>query len=503
MRIVSLILLALLSAAPLPAAATSPASGIRFDRSINVRPAANFWYAPIQSSDSSILAFDERQGVSVPDGILRVQKVNRWDNIADLEDRAVGREPVNSHMVYFDKATKGRGRVTLEAEIEFADLIVGFVADDRLFAATNPLFAPNPTHKEAPGKAPWSLEEKQSWTSLDEVTLLSPTRLRLKWSNESATDPLRVFTTRAPLPAAALQPVPPAAAPVTLLFVGSSSAYWNDLPREVARAVDRRVVTHPDAPIVPAIVGRSGSDIRVYLEPGFNRYEYGVKPGQTFLQKIAEERPPLVALMTVTQFITGRGEGDPTGQLHRDAISRYCAAIRAGGGEPIFYEMGWGKSERDAEGRRHIVDLAVKNGVRFFAPCSSAWARVYRERPDLALQDPKDNSHPGDAGHFLNVACFTAALTRESPVGRLPRTFPVWPHGLPKAETEEQKAAEAARIAAFKPDAYQATLAKWTYRNASMNLTATLDEATARYLETVAWETWLEVDRRLAAALAR
>ena len=294
-------------------------------------------------------------------------------------------------------------------------------------------------------------------------------------------------------------PAARAAEPVTLLFAGSSSAYWNDLPREVARAVDRRVVTHPGAPIVPAIVGRSGSDIRVYREPGFKAYEYGVRPGQTFLGKIAEERPALVALMVVTQFILGKD--DPTGTAHAEAVTLYCAAIRAAGGEPVFYEMGWGRSDREAEGRRRILDLAVRNRIRLFAPCASAWARVQRERPGLALQHPKDAAHPGDAGHFLNVACFAAALTRESPVGRLPRTYPVWPHALPKPETEAEKAAEAARLAAFQPDAYQATLAKWMHRNASMNLSATLDDATARYLETVAWETWREVDARLAAAI--
>ena len=288
--------------------------------------------------------------------------------------------------------------------------------------------------------------------------------------------------------------------PITLLFAGSSSAYWNDLPREVARAVNGRLSMYPGAEVVPAIVGRSGSDIRVYLEPGFNRYEYGVKPGQTFLQKIETERPPLVVLMTVARFIMGDDDPTKTGQPHADAVTTYCKAIRAAGGEPVFYEMGWGKSDRDTEGRQRLFDLAVRNRIRHFAPCSSAWARVYRERPDLALQHPKDNSHPGDVGHFLNVACFYAALTGQNPTGRLARTYPVWPHALPKAETPEQKAVEAARIAAFKPDAYQATLPKWMYRNASMNLSATLDDATATYLETVAWETWREMDRRLAHA---
>jgi hypothetical protein len=66
--------------------------------------------------------------------------------------------------------------------------------------------------------------------------------------------------------------------------------------------------------------------------------------------------------------------------------------------------------------------------------------------------------------------------------------------------TDAEKAAESARIAAFTPDAYQATLAKWMHRHTSMKLSATLDEPTAAYLERVAWETWREIDQRLASA---
>lgn len=303
------------------------------------------------------------------------------------------------------------------------------------------------------------------------------------------------------LAATALRPVAAAEPePVRLLFAGSSSTYWNDLPREVARLVDRKLADKPDAPVVPEIVGRSGSDIRLYLEPGFSRYEYGVKPGQTFLDKLAEEKPEYVVLMVVCRFIMGDDDPTGTGSAHADAVTRYCAAIREAGGEPVFYEMGWGKTPREAEGRQRIFDLAVKNRLRHFAPCSSAWSRVYRERPDLALQHPSDSSHPGDAGHFLNLACFYAALTRQSPLGQLPRTYPVWPHALGKPATDEGLAEEEARIAAFQPDAYQARLPKWMHRHMSLNLTATLDEPTARYLETVAWETWQQLDSQLQAA---
>jgi hypothetical protein len=296
---------------------------------------------------------------------------------------------------------------------------------------------------------------------------------------------LRLILTLLFLPVAPLW----AEAQTTLLFAGSSSMYWNDLPREVAKLVDGKLATHPGAKVIPEAVGRSGSDIRVYLEPGFNRYEYGVKPGQTFLQKIAEEKPGIVAMMVVCRFILGDDapkEGQPD---HATAVTTYCEAIRAAGGEPMFYEMGWGKDDKHAEGRKRILDLARKNRITLFAPCSTAWARVYAERPDLALQHPQDNAHPGDAGHFLNLACFYAALTRESPVRKLPRTFSVWPHG--KYEADE------AKLAAFQPDAYQATMAKWMFKHMSMKATATLDEETATYLETVAWETWQQTQSRL------
>jgi len=281
--------------------------------------------------------------------------------------------------------------------------------------------------------------------------------------------------------------------PLTLLFAGSSSTYWNDFPREVAKLVDKKFTGHAGVSIVPEIVGRSGSDIRVYAEPGFSKYEYGVKPGQTFLDKLRDEKPALGVLQTVCRFIMGDDDPSGTGNAHAEAVTTYCDAIRAAGGEPVFFEMGWGKSEREAEGRKRIFDLAVKNKVKLFAPCSTAWARVYVEKPELALQHLKDTAHPGDAGHFLNLACFYAALTGESPVGKLPRTFHVWPHG--KYEADE------AKLAAFQPDAYQARMAKWMFKHMSMNQTATLDEATARYLETVAWETWREMKSKLDAVI--
>ncbi len=289
--------------------------------------------------------------------------------------------------------------------------------------------------------------------------------------------------------------------PIILLFAGSSSTYFNDMPREVAKVVDGKMANHVGTAVLPEIVGRSGSDIRVYMEPGFNKYEYGVKPGQSFLDKIREEKPPFVVLQTVCRFIMGDDDPTGTGNAHADAVKKYCEAIRAVGGEPVFNEMGWGKTEREAEGRQRLFDLAVKNRIRLFVPCSTAWARVYHQRPDLALQHPKDSSHPGDAGHFLNLACFYAVLAQQNPVGKLPRTFPVWPHGLPKAQTDAEKSVEADKMAKFKPDMYQAKMPRWMHRGMAEQLTATLDEATASYLESVAWEVSQDMKGKLNAAI--
>ena len=286
--------------------------------------------------------------------------------------------------------------------------------------------------------------------------------------------------------------------PVRLLFAGSSSTYWNDLPAEVAHVINGRMAGHLGQPVTAEIVGRSGSDIRVYLNPDCH-YQYGVKPGQSFLDKVRDEKFDYVSLMVVCRFTTGDGEDNKDGKAHREAITTYCEAIRSAGGEPVFYEMGWGKGDREAEGRQRIMALARQNKITLFAPCSSAWARVYEERPDLALQHPQDSSHPGDLGHFLNLACFYAALTKTSPEGKLPREFHVWPHLNKEQKAARQDELDAA-YAKFQPNDYQARLPEWMRRNAGAGFVGNVSDEDARYLERIAWECVQQVKKQLEPA---
>lgn len=161
----------------------------------NVREAKNFWYNAAEGSDTQLMAFNEKQNVAMD--LLRVQTLNRWDDVKNLTEIRLQDGRVDSHMLYFLKAEPSKERLTLLAEVEFNAPILGFVADGFLFANTNPQFAPDATHQKIPAEPnKWSLEEAQSWTALDKVTLLSPTRIRIEFTNQNMIDPLRVFTLR-------------------------------------------------------------------------------------------------------------------------------------------------------------------------------------------------------------------------------------------------------------------------------------------------------------------
>jgi hypothetical protein len=287
--------------------------------------------------------------------------------------------------------------------------------------------------------------------------------------------------------------------PLTLLFAGSSSTYFYDLPDAVAGAVSGCIAEHEGREAIAKLVGRSGSDIRVYADPAFQDYEYGVRPGQTFLAKVQEERPDYVVLQTVTRFIMGDDDPTGSGTAHAAAIAHYIASARAAGSEPVLYEMGWDSGERHRFGRERILALAQNCRIRRFVPCATAWARVRSEKPDFPLLHPNDSWHPGDYGHFLNLACFYAAFTRKSPEGQLPRTFGVWSHWN-KEEKAAHRAEVEAALATYTPRPYHAELPSWMREAAAYGATCTIDDTTAHYLEKVAWEEWQRIDRILCTA---
>ncbi len=288
------------------------------------------------------------------------------------------------------------------------------------------------------------------------------------------------------LPAAANPSAADETEPVRILWAGSSSIYYHDQPKVCARWLTQSC----DMAAVSELVGRSGTGIHVYLRPNF-RSQYGLKTGQTILEKIAAEKYDYVVLQVPAEFING-----PEGKEHDRSIDAYCRAIRAAGGVPVIYEMGWGRDEKAAEGRRKIFAAAVRNRVTHFAPCSTAWQRVRRERPDLDLQNPPDQAHPGTLGCYLNLCCFCAAIAERQPVN-LPRELTVW-----RALSDEEKTAAESQVATASFDEYDARLPGWMKRLVLAATVESLDAKTATYLQRVAWEEYQQAHRRLTEAFA-
>ncbi len=273
--------------------------------------------------------------------------------------------------------------------------------------------------------------------------------------------------------------------PKRMLWTGSSSMYYHNLPKIAAEWMSRFGGRHA---YQSDIIGRSGDGIHVYLKPGTFKPEYGFREGQTFLEKIAEGRYDYVVLQSVARFMAG-----PTAEEHYAAHDTYVKAIRDAGGEPVYYEMGWGLGDTDQWGRERILESAQRNGIRIFVPCSSAWKRVRAERADIALHNLPDTSHPGTLGHYLNLCCFFAAFTGKHPKA-LPREYKIW---LPLSAAERDESEQRRRTTTF-TDSYERALPAFLQRRTLMAKPYAIAAATAEYFQAVAWESWEEKRRLLS-----
>jgi hypothetical protein len=276
-----------------------------------------------------------------------------------------------------------------------------------------------------------------------------------------------------------------------ILWLGSSSTYFHDMPKHVADWLTRYAGRRPgeaglcpDEAKMPArsdLVGRSGTAVYKYLDPDF-RVEYGLRKGQTVLEKIRDGKYDFVIMQIPTDYLAGRGDND------RDAfvagIATYTHAIRGAGGRPFFYEQGWGQDELFEAGDKLLFELAVEHNVPV-VPCRSAWKRIREERPDLELHNLPDRTHPGTLGKYVNLCCFYAVLTGKAPVGLPVRDVTYWPY-----LTDEQKKQARERLSKMtSTEPYMAQLAGWMRTRSIASKTVTLDRDTAGYFQKVAWQT--------------
>ena len=124
-------------------------------------------------------------------------------------------------------------------------------------------------------------------------------------------------------------------ATMRLLWLGSSSTYYHDTPRDVANWI-----TQAENGLMARseLIGRSGTAVYKYLESDFH-FEYGLKQGQSVLDKIQAEKYDIVILQIPTDFLAGRGDNDREAFLA--GLRAYVQIIRESGSRCIFYEQGW------------------------------------------------------------------------------------------------------------------------------------------------------------------
>jgi len=287
-----------------------------------------------------------------------------------------------------------------------------------------------------------------------------------------------------------------------MLWVGSSSTYWNYMGKHVADWLaaesggNTRYVTH--------LVWRNGTRIETYLEKDPRGGPIlGLSRGQTVLDRIRDGKYKYVVLQIVTHFMSDPKWGPPQDK----AIDVYVNAIRAAGAEPVFYEQGWRNDktktlEDHVRGQRSLFNAAVRNNVDLVAPCATAWDLVRVERPDLSLQEPSDKAHPGPLGNFLNCCVFYTTLTGKEPKD-MPRTLVAWDHHWRlgyKADTIPPQVKVTPPGNTWKDDpSWKAYIGP--YPNSIRGYLGTIDAQTAAYLEHAAWRACQDYRRRLDAAM--
>lgn len=257
-----------------------------------------------------------------------------------------------------------------------------------------------------------------------------------------------------------------------ILWLGSSSTYYHDAPKLCAEWLSRQ----GHQPAASELAGRSGTGVHVYLRPGF-KAEYGLTAGQSVLDKIAQGKYQFVVLQVPAEFING-----PEGNEHDRSLDVYCKAIRAAGGEPVFYEMGWGNDEKAAVGRQKIFAAAMRNRITRFVPCATAWRQVRTERPELELQNPPDRAHPGTLGCYLNLCLFYATFVDQEPPAE-PAKLKIWRH---LDDAKNKLLAEQVKTTVW--DAYDQALPAWMKTNILAATEEVIPEPTASYLRKIAWE---------------
>jgi len=238
--------------------------------------------------------------------------------------------------------------------------------------------------------------------------------------------------------------------PQSAIYIGNSFFYYNNsLSNHVQRLLH---AADPGYKFRVTSVTISGSgeswhDVDSYFRPGaLGRYSF-TGDNQVVFNKVDNDHLfDLAIMMDCSQCPIHpqlQAEFFEYSRKHSETVRRHNA-------RPVFF-MSWAYADRP-EMTQQLADAYTKAGNdndALVIPAGLAFARAHAQRPALVLH-AEDRRHPSMAGTYLAAATVYAALFRKSPEG--------------------------------------------------LDYTAGLDAGTAKFLQTVAWQTVQSYYGRLSAA---
>ncbi|SDE89164.1 hypothetical protein SAMN05421538_1148 [Paracoccus isoporae] len=196
-------------------------------------------------------------------------------------------------------------------------------------------------------------------------------------------------------------------APQQILFIGNSYFYYNDSLHNHTRRMAIEGTQIPEDDLDYRSVTISGGSLDMhpiahYLTPGAIGYDDAFD-------------------IVVLQGNSAAAESDTRSERFRAAVREMDAEIRDSGAETMLYmthAYAEGHERYSEDGTDRLDQLYTEMGAEIGAeviPVGLAFAEARRQRPDLALQQDFDNSHPTLAGTYLASAVVFATVYGETP----------------------------------------------------------------------------------------
>jgi hypothetical protein len=193
--------------------------------------------------------------------------------------------------------------------------------------------------------------------------------------------------------------------PESILFIGNSYTYFNNVPEMVAALMAEGAGCH----VQTRMIAPGGAELRKQWADDHTRaalterkWDYVILQEQSSLGR--------------DYWVDGNARvvGD---ELFAPAAALWSKAARDAGAQPVFY-LTWSRkgTPEDQAALNHAYFSAAHLAGAPVAPVGIAWQLVRRERPDLELYW-KDGSHPSPAGSYLAACAIYATLLHRDPSG--------------------------------------------------------------------------------------